>query len=253
MHMLTPAFVALLLQGSLIRSQPCDGNAFYDLGSNRGDTVEHWYKGEIGFHKLLLGQPESDPWRYCVSTFEANPKWTPILKHLRDSLAPKAKASHGALHVYTDTAVSVANGTITMYIDTSAAAGGSTIVKEKTVRYGAVPTEVKAINFPELFGRETRRKSERPAGSRVIVRIDIEGAEYDIIEALFQRGLVCDRIDVMVVEFHYSKFKNSSLPADIDTQIRGRLAACGVEVWEYGGARVIGTKSYGTGGIGRTA
>ena len=111
----------------------CGGNAFFDLGSNRGDTVLHWYKREIGFGTLLDSLPIRNPWRYCVVTFEANPKWTPTLMALRDSLAPRVAAAGGALEVFNDTAASVVDGFLNLYVDTSPTAGGSSIVANKIV------------------------------------------------------------------------------------------------------------------------
>ena len=230
----------------------CGGNAFFDLGSNRGDTVLHWYKREIGFGTLLDSLPTRNPWRYCVVTFEANPKWTPTLMALRDSLAPRVAAAGGALEVFNDTAASVVDGFLNLYVDTSPTAGGSSIVANKIVRYGGQPVQVRSIDFPAYFEHLTAPKAERPRNARVVLRLDVEGAEYDIFKALFVHDSLCLRVDVVVVEFHAAKFRHdANIPPDIDNRIRSKLASCGVEVWEYGGKDAIGTEHYGTGNIAR--
>jgi len=111
---------------------------------------------------------------------------------------------------------------------------------------------VRAIDFPAFLEKATLRKAKRPQDARVIVKFDVEGAEYEIFDALFARGTLCDRVDVAVVEFHAAKIHSARLPKDVDDRIRNRLGACGVEVWEYGGRATIGTSRYGLGDIERT-
>mmetsp|Transcript_29060 Transcript_29060/g.86797 ORF Transcript_29060/g.86797 Transcript_29060/m.86797 type:complete len:273 (+) Transcript_29060:250-1068(+) len=233
----------------------CGGRVFIDLGANRGDTVGAWYSRSAGFRTLLSSLPNQDPWTYCVSSFEANPRWTPGLLKLQRTLAPRAAARGGALKIFNDTAASTNDTVLDLYLDTSREAGGSTIVKDKVVpakHRGKKPVRVRAIDFPAFLEKATLRKAKRPQDARVIVKFDVEGAEYEIFDALFARGTLCDRVDVAVVEFHAAKIHSARLPKDVDDRIRNRLGACGVEVWEYGGRATIGTSRYGLGDIERT-
>lgn len=79
--------------------------------------------------------------------------------------------------------------------------GGTTTVENKMsmgVDYGT-PKSAPAINFSKWL-------KENIAGDEFIfVKMDIEGAEYDVIEGLLESGAI-DLIDVFAIEWHSSKF-----------------------------------------------
>lgn len=77
--------------------------------------------------------------------------------------------------------------------------GGSTVVHGHTKNRSAVdyehPIQVAGIDFSRWLGENVRPRDY------VIVKMDIEGAEYDVLEKLIQDGHL-SLVDEMIVEFH---------------------------------------------------
>jgi FkbM family methyltransferase len=99
-------------------------------------------------------------------------------------------------------AVWTANETLDFYLATQWGPnyrGGSTLLTGQVGNRAAVdygkPVRVEAIDFSEWL-RENFR-----AEDYVIVKMDIEGAEYDVLEKVVRDGSLC-LIDELIVEFH---------------------------------------------------
>lgn len=58
---------------------------------------------------------------------------------------------------------------------------------------------VKMYDFAEFLQRIAEPEDH------VVVKMDIEGMEWDVLRTLFQRGLAC-LIDDLWLEYHYDKF-----------------------------------------------
>jgi FkbM family methyltransferase len=79
--------------------------------------------------------------------------------------------------------------------------GGTTTVNGKMSMEGSYvnPKTSPSIDFAEWI------RTNIPADTFVFVKMDIEGAEYDVIEHLLDTRAI-DRINVLAVEWHASKF-----------------------------------------------
>ena len=99
-------------------------------------------------------------------------------------------------------AVWTSNGTIDFYLATewgSNHRGGSTLVAGHTRNKSAVdyahPVQVESVDFSEWL------RSNVTERDHVIVKMDIEGAEYDVLEKVVRDGNL-PLIDELIVEFH---------------------------------------------------
>lgn len=161
---------------------------FIDCGTNTGDGFLHYAR--------LYGVDDS--WK-CY-TFEPNQSVLDIAKLRLCNYHP----------VFRNECVWTENKTIEFFISTIDS-GGSSIdresaefASEKACRYHKRPVvnttkkiSVSAIDFHEfLIGLVVKD------GDFVVVKMDIEGAEYPIIKHLSDKGSL-GLIDVLAVEFHH--------------------------------------------------
>ncbi len=129
---------------------------------------------------------EFDPlWQGWVHTFEPNPAFWPGYAGM-----PR--------HTLHGSAVWTSEGTMTFYLQDRAEAQGHSLLKEKSNINPDKTLEVKCVDFARWL-RETVKDADD-----VIVRIDIEGAEYDVLEHLIATGAI-DLIDLLLVEFHHRR------------------------------------------------
>lgn len=105
--------------------------------------------------------------------------------------------------------------------------GGSTLVSNHTKNLGAVdydnPTRVEAIDFSAWLGNHVTENDY------VIVKMDIEGAEYDVLEKVIADGNQ-KLVDEFMVEFHYQM--NDSIPKQRHDKLVEKLRRNGyLEIW----------------------
>ena len=94
------------------------------------------------------------------------------------------------------------------------------------------PLSVPSIRFNAWLVNHTRPKRHRRHGP-VVLKMDIEGAEYSIMQGLVGSGLMCSHVDAFVVEWHREKINSTSLPLGIDATLEWILTApaCGVRTF----------------------
>lgn len=112
--------------------------------------------------------------------FEVNPKF--IKKLEADEVHHKA--------------VWYKNDTLTIFIDKSKTPLGTTVFKSKSQNMKTKSIQVEAIDFPKFISDIK--------DNYIVVKMDIEGAEFPVLDRMIQNGTV-KFIDELYVEFHPNK------------------------------------------------
>ena len=148
-----------------------------------------------------------------VHAFEPNP----------DAFAHLSRAVAGLPHVHLHPkAVLDRPGRLTLHLHMNYArnparfSSGSSLISEKRNVDAAQGVEVEVIDLPAFIAA-----LDRPVK---LLKIDVEGAEYDILHALLDRGLI-DRIDKIFVETHAHAIPSLR---DTDARLRDRIAKAGL-------------------------
>lgn len=171
-------------------------NVFFDLGANRGDTVFKFLDGQvidlrvIGFKKWVF------------HAFEPNPRFTVELKSMERNVSQNHE-----MHLYHNTAAWTYDGFITFYLDTrSKFSEGSSFLKKHPFANQHRNLTVRCLDVAKMINKYEIK-------DYVVVKIDIEGAEYDLIMHLIKENAI-EKIDYLIIEFHkyLSKFKE---PEDV--------------------------------------
>lgn len=239
----------------------------WQLGSNMGDTVQRFYRSEpsaSGYGAALRRAGTSDPFSFCVYSFEANEKFQSHLEATARSVHKRVERSGGSLVIYNATAAVAASNpdgdSVTFYRGSIAQHqhGASTVVAEKQYAQFYEQVTVRAIRFPEWLAIHTPDKGQRPSDRvTVALKCDIEGAEvgyrpasspymrplptfpvptstelahamsqYEILRELVSSGLACSRLDHLFIEWH-RKDKltgNTTVPYEADGMLEWLLA-----------------------------
>lgn len=178
---------------------------FIDAGAHAGESVSAF----LDEHPALAGS--------TVYLFEPNPQYEAVLHEME---------SHPNYQIiYRSEAVWTKNEELSFYIANDQWGDyGSTLLAEKKEKLELDrPLKVKAIDFAEFL------KSTVAADDYVVVKMDIEGAEYRVIEHLIRTGTI-NLLNELWVEWHDSFFP------DIDHfSVRYKLSGANVAVyiWEF--------------------
>ena len=153
---------------------------FIDAGANVGNSIQ-----------LFLDKYPSAE-EFTIHSFEANPKLHTPLDKYRD----RATIHHEAVY-RKDT-------TLKFYLGGSL---NSSIRKDKTSGHlnKSVPIEVKAINLAQ-FIKENFDKEDY-----IILKLDVEGAEYDILPHLLEEGIFDGWVSELFGEWHQRKLSKVTL------------------------------------------
>lgn len=178
---------------------------FIDAGAHAGESISVF----LDEHPALAGS--------TVYLFEPNPEYAAVLKEME---------SHSNYQIiYRPEAVWTKNEELSFYIANDQWGDyGSTLLADKKEKLALDrPLKVKAIDFAEFL------KSNVSADDYVVVKLDIEGAEYQVIEHLIRTGTI-NLVNELRVEWHDSFFP------DIDHfSVRYKLSGANVAVyiWEF--------------------
>jgi FkbM family methyltransferase len=212
----------LILFVVIATQSKCNRGVFIDLGANRGDNLERFYQKR---HDILKYFPKRAPEvEWCYHAFEGNAMWKQQLINTSAKIINMGIDS-GNIELHVPMAV-VARDIQTVYMRISNAkdSAGSTIVPEKRIVGNWTMVEVPAINIGSLWSRFDVRNESAP----IILKIDVEGAEYDLLDTLLSSGIACKKISGIIVEFHNKKIgKNKKIRKDYFVS---RFRNCGVVV-----------------------
>jgi hypothetical protein len=204
-------------------------NVFIDCGANVGDgllkmlnqteliegPVEHFRSGSF-FTTVVAPYLEQGlaPDQWCMYGFEGNPKFTGYLRNITARF-PNVK-------VFPETVLSDRDGFVTFNIESFGKVNdwGSSLLnitprsrgqRRSAAKWGKKQFAVNAtsVAFPR-FLRAVAPPMDTP-NRRVVVKMDIEGAEYLVFPRLLESGALCLATDYQV-EFHGGQRKPVHIP-----------------------------------------
>lgn len=208
---------------------------FVDLGGNRGDTIDRWYQGYFArlFEKSSsrIAAVNVPPNSYCVMSFEGNPRWTSSLREARQR---QAQLGHH-IDVFPETIVHTGYSPKTLYVDGLASNSISSSIyaskrigletkrdKQKLLHVKGnrealkSKVTVKSVSFSHLI---SHLKSRVKKDIGLVVKMDIEGAEYDVISDALISGTFCF-IDILFIEWHEDVKSELNVPANFEGVIQ---------------------------------
>lgn len=180
-------------------------NIYIDLGSNDGQSIKSFLQplnisldpslahdgSNYNGGKLRENFDGITNWE--IFAVEANPKHTPDLESMKTWMVKEKMVKSFTL--YNSTAVSTKNGFLTFILDTpDGGDAGATLMKDSfSAQHSSF--KVKSIDIITLL-RKFKPKDN------VIVKMDIEGAEYDVVRRILITGSM-KLIDKLAVEWHH--------------------------------------------------
>ncbi|KAK1976603.1 FkbM family methyltransferase [Colletotrichum cereale] len=199
---------------------------FVDLGANRADSLEAFLQHPNAKFQFDFPRPSWATHEEAeIYLFEANPVFNPDLVEAKERYTAQGKT----IEVFPSTVADVIDGTRTFYLDTINAEhdfwGSSTYANHgDVVNSKSTGTVLSAVNIARWLLMNTLPRDF------VVVKMDIEGAEYDLIPH-FAEMKASSVIDHLLVEWH------AGLPQEAAKQAAAvaleRLKAEGVNAPEY--------------------
>lgn len=157
-------------------------NVYFDIGANNGDSVTAFLASRDLFFSVVL--------------VEANPAFTPVLRALCAQVVADGRAR--ACEALVETAITTFDGSVQLFAEQSSGwASASSIVPESSIVRGpGARVNTTALDIVTLF--RARRKGPQDFWA---IKIDIEGAEFQVIPRAIFHGVTA-RWDEVSVEWH---------------------------------------------------
>ena len=185
-------------------------NIYIDLGANNGDSVKAFVdrlsinaediaydgsKAVAGGWQALLNRPDNASTKlstWHILAFEASEGHNGGLEDIRRNLTDHKYVA--SVKMFNGTAITTYDGTITFIWDGSEASAGATTIQDSFSAIGKKVT-IPCMDIVTLFKREHISIEDF-----VVVKMDVEGAEYDIVKRIITSGLY-RYIDRLAVEW----------------------------------------------------
>jgi FkbM family methyltransferase len=179
-----------------------------DLGAADGNSFRQFLNGGYG----PVANCPSGQWEALL--VEANPQFTTALNTLSGQYP-------GSVHAYGSTAAYMCQGTTSFSIDPDSANNhwGSSMKRQ----FGSKQVTVPTINIMQLLQEHVTQ------GDWVMLKVDIEGAEYDLIPCLAGWAHP-NLLDVIFVEEHHWLQVDSSYTEAQYSSAKLQLRAAGVQI-----------------------
>ncbi|GJJ73022.1 hypothetical protein EMPS_05380 [Entomortierella parvispora] len=197
---LSALFLLLTLRHSaMTRTEPKPRFVFVDLGANRADSMEAFLK--ISNSKFQFDYPRPAWAKHEdaeIFLFEANPVFNTDLVKAKD----KYTARGIKVNIFPSTVVDVQDGIRTFFLDTvnkDHDFWGSSIYAE---HWDAVASGLKGTNLTSINLAGWLLRNFLPR-DYVVIKMDIEGAEYEVVPHLAEMGAGIV-VDQLLVEWHPS-------------------------------------------------
>ena len=172
---------------------------FIDCGGHDGCSIrmfDETYKDADDFERF---------------SFEPNPKFKKHYTNLKTTLIPFA------VHNY--------SGVCNFYIQTSEVSAGSSVEKRKKNLSKWYQIETKCIRLSDFI------KNNFETTDYIILKLDIEGLEYDVLEDLFNTDTIL-LINELYIEFHYENLKIPNIE-NRHFKLLNKLSCIGLEPKEW--------------------
>ena len=183
----------------------CEG-IFIDAGANIGMHARFLFEPSLypnsTFHHVYNTQFGTKRDNVCALEFEPNPAHRQRIQKLS-----VAYAAHGWRVIYAPYGISDVRGHITFYHNdgrnnSHEEWGFSVIPHSSASRPVVVPTIDFARFLLLLAQRDKLVGGASQPPRRVVVKMDLEGAEFTVLPHLVEFGVLCAAVDYIAVEFH---------------------------------------------------
>ena len=213
------------------------------------------YNQITGSFKKVSLQSGSEPHEYCVYGVEGNPVFTERLQKLEKNIMSMSPRPIQNLHMLTEHVGSGTDGPTKLFLDTVNEKhnfwGSSIIESHQDVLKSANELNNGTVSFAPVTGItlsslmkqsliafSPNAQQRDKQGGHLIVKVDIEGGEYPLMEEVAASGVLCDfksmgnTVD-LIVEFHRMSITDGDVRGPL-LQKKGRsqqkLEACGVHL-----------------------
>jgi Methyltransferase FkbM domain len=176
----------------------------------RNNRLVRWSKKIMYDLGQQLEGRSLQPEHYCYVGIEGNPVFTSRLRQLQDQIVRLEPRPVKWAHFYTETVGAISNDPTVLYLDTKNADknywGSSTLSTHRDVQASAnaegqvYQANVQGVTLTTLLKRHVLNEH----GSHVLIKLDIEGSEYAVLNEAAESGILCElssqavQIDVMV-------------------------------------------------------
>lgn len=171
---------------------------FIDGGANEGQSIRSFMKNFNDWHE------------YEIHSFECNPRVISKLQEYK---------KYTTIH---QNALWIRNEELEFYLNGDNNTCGGSLRSDKTT--GSLkfdqPISIAAIDIVE-FIKLNFKKSDY-----IILKLDVEGAEYDIIPHLLNNNMFTDYIDKLYIEFHQKKLRH--ITAEYHNELVAKLKECDI-------------------------
>lgn len=201
----------------------------------------------ITFARNAMGDVGRTPEDYCYVGVEGNPVFTERLHILEARVMDTTPRPLRAAHFYTESVGSGVDGPTFLYLDTINSGqnfwGSSIIETHQDAKKSAAANGNVTVKAPVTgltLSTLLKRSVQRVNGSHVIIKIDIEGGEYVVINEAIDT--LCDfanagvRVDLMM-ETHSPRVTGQYSPdmRKYQGETRKRIPECGIRTGRLAG------------------
>lgn len=222
----------------------------FDVGANRGTHVRKLFEPTkypnatvLKHYDEIFGSAEnrSRPFadtKLCAYGFEPNPRFAQILNDIEKSYTDmKWRVKFLSVAVWSDDRKTIPFQRVRGSSDWASHVAddlisNSTANSERTEIHTqhnstATSTEVPALNLPSFIQRVLQ---SRVGDGKVLMKMDIEGSEFQILPRMLEEGLLCTgKIDYFFAEWHERFLSANELPAGTalkDKVLQGQASMC---------------------------
>ena len=172
---------------------------FIDCGGHDGCSVRKFRK-EIDING-----------EYHIISFEANKEYSKFYDNFEN-------------HQFYNKAVWTYDGHIDFYLDQKKGYGSSLIKEKRTGRLDKEnPEKTECVSLSSFIEIESTRYDE------IILKLDIEGAEYEVLQDMINTGAI-KKVTKLMIEWHYNKVGVSE---EVHDSINNELKRLNVEIEEW--------------------
>jgi hypothetical protein len=206
----------LNLQGNEMHQQFSKCRLVYlDVGSNIGVQVRKLYEPTrypnaevLPIFDQYFGRHRHQEKHLCAIGFELNPAHTERLRALETHYRDRCNYS---VHFFTETAAATQNSAIPFWSDGDVAnlEWGASANTPFWMRAQRTKSIVQSIDLAEFLLRNIT-----PFASTIVMKIDIEGGEYQLLPRLVATGALCD-VDLLFLEQHSADWAASNAQRDL--------------------------------------
>jgi len=203
-----------------------------DLGANRGDTILRWFMEKTYNGRAKISSTDEiysfeQRKKFCILSFEPNGIFDSALLEIEQEMNKRGFK----VKVKPRTAVSDKFSESVIYLDdVSTHAYGTSLISGKRVNFGGQLHPLGKEQHVYLVDLTSIIKSV-PKSIELVVKMDIEGGEYDVFRSIIPSGVAC-RINLLIVEYHWHKLIKGSIPSGVNEVIEWMLKGnrCGVRI-----------------------